>query len=215
MKIKVLLFIGGLICLNSNLKAQKYSLSISKGVNTPSIIGGGSDNPINYGNSFRFGDDYAINGGFNFSTNYSATIGLNYSAQGGIYQLKYLLVPVILRKAWQLNDHWDIFAGVGSFGGFLLGNNYDVNPGAMKDPYKFNAGVSGVTGISYKMDAQQGVFLELGSSYGFHPLQKPVTQAKGHSFIDTIRFGYTFYLEGNSGYSYHHKYQKRKYNSRR
>jgi len=176
----------------TQLVAQDFTIGAGGGLNIPSLIGGGSDNPLNKGNSFKFGTDYEVFGVYTFFHTFSCSLGLDYSQQGGLYQLNYLLVPFLLRQTWRLSPHSDFYLGVGPFGGFLLDANRTISPGALKAPNSFNFGLGAVVGIIHHLNDQGAVFMELGSDYGYVRIQKPASHAKGHMFVDMIKIGYTF-----------------------
>ena len=178
------------------LSAQDFTIGGAIGLNTPSIFSGGSDNPLNTGNSFNFRGDIGVYGEYKVvdSDSYSFSLGLNYSSLGGIYRLKYLLVPILVRQNWILNDQSKFYVGAGPFGGYLLDRNLTSYPGILINTNKFNAGIGAIAGISHNFNDQGAFFIEVGSDYGFVRLQKPITQMTGHMFSFMIKVGYSFSL---------------------
>ena len=190
--------IACLLLLCNHLVAQDLTIGAGGGLIIPSFIGGGSDNPTKAGNSFNFGGGIGVYGEYKIVDSYSCSVGLDYSSQGGLYRLKYLLVPFLARQTWILDKQSKFYLGAGPFAGFLLGSNQTINPGVVHNPNAFNVGIGGIAGISHHFNGQGAFFIEVGSDFGFVRLQKPISYAKGHMFIDMIKVGYSFPLDQRS-----------------
>ena len=178
------------------LFAQDFTIGVTGGLVAPSFFSGGSDNPLNTGNSFNFRGDLGVYGEYKVvdSDTYSFSAGIDYCSVGGIYRLKYLLVPIFARQNWILNDQSKFYVGAGPFGGYLLGNNQASNPGILYNTNKFNVGIGVIAGISHNFSDRGAFFIQVGSDYGLVRLQKPITQMTGHLFTFVIKVGYSFSL---------------------
>ena len=74
-------------------------------------------------------------------------------------------------------------------------------------PNDFNVGIGAIAGISHNFNYRGAFFIEVGIDYGFIRLQKPITQSKGHMFIEMIKIGYSYSLFPGS----HKKYCPRRW----
>ncbi len=200
-----LIVFASIILSCGQLVAQDITLGTAMGLNIPSLIGGGSDNPTKAGNSFNFGADFGVYGEYKIVDSYSFSVGLDYSSQSGWYRLKYLLVPFLARQTWTLDYQTKFYVGAGPFVGFLLDYNRTINPYVLDRPNNFNVGVGAIAGISHRFGGQGSFFIEVGFDYGFVRLQKPITQMKRHMFIEMINVGYSFPLELRSHKKHYQK----------
>ena len=193
-RISTLIIFTFLIFSHHKLAAQYFNVGGGLGLNTPSMIGGGSDNPIKYGNSFSFGGDFGVFGEYRFVDSYSCSVGLDYSSQAGLYRLKYLKVPFLAKQTWLLDYQTKYYVGAGPFVGLLLGYNKTIDPYVLQYPNKFNAGVQAMAGISHRFNGAGSFFFEVGLDWGFVRLQKPVSKMMRHMFINFIKVGYSYPL---------------------
>lgn len=209
MKRNVSLIVFAILILSGQqLAAQDLTFGASSGLNLPSLIGGGSDNPTRGGNSFNFGGGLGVYGEYKIDDYYSYSVGLDYSSQGGMYRLKYLLVPFLARQTWILDKKTKYYVGAGPFVGILLGYNKTINPYVLDHPNDFNVGLGAIAGISHHFNDYGTFFIEVGSEYGFVRLQRPISQMKRHMFIDMIKVGYSFVLPTNFAKPSNKRYQK-------
>jgi len=207
-RVAVISIITLLLVHYNQLVAQDFTIGVGGGLNIPSLLGGGSDNPLKTGNSFKFGNDYEVYGAYPISKTFSCSLGIDYSQEGGLYKLNYLLVPFLVRHNWSISPQTNFYLGAGPFGGFLLNANRTISPGRLTSPNTFNVGIGGVAGISRQLSDTGAIFLELGSEYGSVPIQKPISQAKGHMYVDMIKIGYSFKLGANYASPSNKRFQK-------
>jgi len=153
-----------LLLLCNNLHAQRITLGVKGGLSIPTISGGTSNNPLFDSNSFKIGGDFGIYGEYNLSATFSYSIGIEYSSQGGLnkfqayptppdwtqygfgasvysnfkseIQLNYLIIPILARQHWRINNKYNIYAGVGPFLGYLLNANRRVTSGPIYSDQK-------------------------------------------------------------------------------
>lgn len=129
-------------------------------------------------------------------------------------KLNYLLVPLMARFDVTLQKKLNLYANAGGFAGFLLSaksvssgssNIYademgqqQVSPSAQSfdstvdiksSVHKFNAGVIGAIGLSYKLHFGK-IFIEAGGNYGFINIQKYAADGTNYSGAVTIHLGY-------------------------
>ena len=108
------------------LVGQDFTFGAGGGIIIPSLVGGGSDNPTKAGNTFSIGNDFGVYGEYKIIDSYSCSVGLDYSSQGGLYKLKYLLVPFLVRQTWILEKHSKFYLGAG-----LLPDSYLIVTGQL------------------------------------------------------------------------------------
>jgi len=207
-RVAVISIITLLLVHYNQLVAQDFTIGVGGGLNIPSLLGGGSDNPLKTGNSFKFGNDCEVFGVYPISKTFSCSLGIDYSQEGGLYKLNYLLVPFLVRHNWSISPQTNFYLGAGPFGGFLLNANRSISPGALKNPNTFNSGIEVVAGISRQISHFGAIFLELGSDYGCIRIQKPPTHTTGHLFMDTVRIGYSFTFNTNYASPSNKRFQK-------
>ena len=193
-RISTLIIFTFLIFSHHDLAAQYFNIGGGLGINTPSVIGGGSDSPLASGNSFSFGGDFGVFGEYRIVDSYSCSVGLDYSSQAGWYRLKYIKIPFLAKQTWFLDYQTKYYAGAGPFVGYLLDYNKTINPYILQNPNKFNVGVQAMAGISHRFNGVGSFFFEVGLDWGFIRLQKPYTQMKRHMFSNFIKVGYIFPL---------------------
>ena len=148
MKRTLLLFIvSGFSLLSTNLYSQKFSYGIKGGLSLSQFSGGSSEHPLLNSTNSRLGGEYGVYGEYHITPVFSFSLGLEYSAQGGINKfqsypmplwvgtvydphvysnftcdtkLNYVVIPFLARKSWKVNNKLDIYAGAGPFVGVLL-----------------------------------------------------------------------------------------------
>ena len=203
-----------LLLFCNKLVAQKFTVGAGGGLNFPSLIGDGSDNPTKAGGSFNLGGDLEAYAEYKITSNYACSVGLDYSSGGGLYKLKYLLVPFLVRQSWNIDEQTKYFAGVGPFAGILLNPDQVNNLGIIQNPNTFNMGLGGIVGISHRINDRGAFFIEFGTDFGYLRIQNPNRIASGrHMFIDTFKVGYSFALNYKPPRKHHPQLPYRKWHN--
>jgi len=132
-------------------------------------------------------------------------------------KLDYLLVPVLAKRKWKINQKCVVYAAAGPYVGFLL-NAHQVITGSgqiYQDPeqkfplplspeliegntdikgdlHKVNTGVSGLLGFSYRFNKENAVFIECGGNYGFLSIYKSTANGTNYTRAGVVTVGYAF-----------------------
>lgn len=73
-----------LTCLYSaNVSAQRYTVGVKGGISIPNLSAGGTNSPLSEGYKSRIGSDFGIYVERHFTKEFSVSVGLEYSEQGG------------------------------------------------------------------------------------------------------------------------------------
>lgn len=133
-------------------------------------------------------------------------------------KLNYLLVPLLAKFGWKLNNHSPVkvYFDAGPFAGFLL-SAHQVTSGssmiyldqqgtepASQSPQSFDAnndikdqlntinfGVSGNVGFAYNF-VKSDIYIEGGGNYGFLNIQKGTANGKNNTGAGTVALGYAY-----------------------
>ena len=135
-------------------------------------------------------------------------------------KLNYLLVPILGKFSWKLapQSPVKIYLDAGPFAGYLLSakqetsgssiiyadpqkqrpitpmaQSFDKNTDIADQLNKFNFGVSGNVGFSYRFN-RSNIFIEGGGNYGFLNIQKGEKNGKNHTGAGTVGIGYAYLL---------------------
>jgi len=142
-------------------------------------------------------------------------------------KMDYMLIPVLARYIWKISKKspFRIYAAFGPFAGFLLdarqvttgssalfmdaqgqqqiapSQSFDNTTNIKSDLYKFNAGINGFVGISYRLNKKSTVFIEGGGNYGFMSIQKGTANGKNYTGAGVVTVGYAYTLPGKHKYT--------------
>jgi len=256
-KIPFLIIFVVLYLFCNTLEAQKLTLGSKAGLSFPWLTGGTSNNPTFDSNSFKSGGEFGIYGEFHLSEKLSYSMGIEYSLQGGLNKfqayptpsslvttgfgpylysdfkseinLNYLLVPILIRQSWKINQKYRIYAGAGPLFGLLLNANRTITSGSIYlDKEKtdltsitlqtlestgtqklnaYNVGLNGILGLSCKLNSKEAIFIEIGAANTFLPMQENSSNGKSQTFSEMVTVGYAFTYKQHYKNRYHRFYR--------
>jgi len=252
-KITFLVLFAGLHLICTTLYAQRITLGVKGGVSFPGLSGGKTDNPTFDSNSFKVGGDFGVFGEYHVSAKLSYSLGVEYSSQGGLNRfqafpinttlvqsgigsylysdfksnmnLNYVLVPLLIRQSWKMNNKFRLYAGAGPFIGILLNANRTISSGLIYENQNktipvsiplqtldasgtqklnaYNVGLNGILGLSCKLNKKEAIFIEMGADYAFLPIQNNSVNGVSRPFSETITVGYAFTFKEHYKNRYH------------
>lgn len=208
------------------LKAQNISFGVQAGPSTRNISYGSYNifrNPnvgANLGviSELRFSELFSIepmltfsaqgskDGAFVSPINYNTT---QYPNDVKFGELNYLMIPVLAKLGWNLDDRARIrfFVNAGPYAAILLsanqvlvtpdqqkiaGTSINAKPGLNN----FNAGLDGNIGLSYYFSFSS-IFVQAGGNYGLLIIQKDQSEGGNYAGAATLAIGYTFWIDNN------------------
>ena len=143
-------------------------------------------------------------------------------------KLDYLLVPVLAKRNWKINQKFAVYAAAGPYIGFLLSAHQVItgsgpifldqnqefpvpfSPELIEgkadikaDLHTVNVGVNGLIGFSYRFNQENAVFLECGGNYGFLSIYKSTAKGKNYTHSGVITVGYAFMFHERYKNRYH------------
>ena len=251
----LLLFVTALSLSGNALYGQRITLGAKGGFSFPSLSGGTANNPTYDSNSFKTGEDLGVYGEYHVSSKLSFSLGIEYSTQGGLNKfqaypipanlvqtsngpylysdfksdmnLNYLLLPLLVRQSWQINNKFRLYAGAGPFISILLNANRTISSGSIfEDQGKttqsiiplgslentgiqklnaYNVGLNGLIGLSCKLNKKESIFIEIGANYAFLPIQQSSVNGASKPYSESITVGYAFTFKEHYKNRYHKK----------
>ena len=254
MKKYLLLIIVAALFLSGNaLFGQRITLGAKGGLSFPGLSGGTVNNPTYDSNSFKSGGDFGIYGEYHVSQKLSYSLGIEYSSMGGLNKfqafptpanlvesglgpylysdfksnmtLNYLLIPLLIRQNWKINDKFRFYAGAGPFIGLLFSafrtTSSDtifidkgkkspagallqtaVSTGSQK-LNAYNVGLNGILGLFCRLNKKEAIFIEIGANYAFLPIQQSSANGASKPYSKTITVGYALTFKERYKNRYH------------
>jgi hypothetical protein len=137
-----------------------------------------------------------------------------YANYNSVAKINYLMLPILAKYHLNLGSKWQLYAGVGPFVSTVLSaknistgssniyldsrqtqqispvaQSFERNEDIKSELRSFNAGISGLLGLSYKLPTG-AIFIEGGGNYGLVDIQKNGTNGNNKTGAAIINIGY-------------------------